>query len=481
MSATDNAHRNGVTPRPGSILPRWQRATTPAAEKANIKTVGLLSEWIKGGRRDRVLAVLADWQPADVLLMFAKLSSKRAKKLFGWLPDELGLRVLSEIDPRLQVALTQRQTRKRFAKLLQRLKPQQALRLLAELPDDLAARLIADRDDAEEFSRRLEKYKDTAENAMRSGVLAVQETWTIDQVISDIRARSDEIEKLDAIYVVDADYRLKGYLRMRDLLLLPRDSLISDVVRTDLVSVDPDEDQERVLRLAKQRYLNLIAVKDRDGKLLGCVSQRELAQIIRDEADEDMLLMGGVSPDSTVDDTPLQIVQRRVPWLAAGLLGASVAATVIGSYEEALAQAAILASFIPVVMATAGNAGIQASTVSVQALTSGTMWSGDIWARLAREFAGAAMNGALIGLAVGAMIFLVTLFAPIDRPGVLAMTAFLALVTVTIIASTIGSAIPAVLDKLGLDPAVATGIFITTTNDVFGVLIFFTVASLLYF
>jgi len=477
----DDVSQSGAAPESGSTLPRWQWAATPAGEAENAATVVLLSDWIKADRRERVLAVLAEWPPVDALAMFTKLSSKRARKLFGWLPDDLGLRVLSEIDPRLQVILTQRETRQRFAKLLQRLKPQQILRLLAELPDELAAALIAEREDAYKLSRQLKKYKDTAASAMRSGVLAVPETWLIDQVISDIRARSAEIEKLDAMYVVDEEHRLKGYLRMRDLLLCPRDALVADILHTDLVSVDADEDQERVLRLAKQRNLSVIAVKDRDGKLLGCVTQRELAQIVRDEAEEDMLLMGGVSPDSTVDDTPLQIVRRRVPWLVGGLLGASVAATVIGSYEDALAKAAILASFIPVVMATAGNAGIQASTVSIQALTSGTMWSGDIWARLAREFVGAAMNGALIGIAVGAMVLLVAQFVPIDRPGMLSATVLVALITVTIIASTVGAAVPAVLDKLGLDPAVATGIFITTSNDVFGVLIFFTVASLLYF
>ncbi len=459
---------------------RWLLGGTPAAEAENAETLSVLSGWIKAGDRDQVLAVLADWPLPDILSLLTRLRSKRAKVLFGWLPDDLGLRVLSELHPRLRIILAQRETRRRFAKLLRGLDRPKALQLLAELPDALANSLVGEREDADQLMRELESFRDTAAAAMHRGILAIPENWTIEQVIAEVRARSDAVDKLDALYVVDQDHRLKGYLRIRDLLLCPHEALVAGVLRTDLVSVDADEDQEHVLRLAEERNLRVIAVKDRDGRLVGCVSPDELADIVRQEAEEDMLLMGGVSPDSTVDDTPLQIVKRRIPWLAAGLLGASVAAAVIGSYEDALAKAAILASFIPVVMATAGNAGIQASTISIQAITNGTMWSGELWARLVREAAGAAINGALIGLAVGATILLIALFVPVDRPHMLAITALAALIAVTIIASTIGAAIPAVLELLGLDPAVATGIFITTTNDVFGVLIFFSVASLLY-
>lgn len=210
--------------------------------------------------------------PADVLSMFVKLRSKHAKRLFAWLPDDLGLSVLSEIDPRLQIVLTQRSTRKRFAKLLRRLDQQQALRLLAELPEEMAAGLISERDDANELARELETYKDSAASAMRRGILAVPEDWRLEQVVDDIKARSDKVEKLDALYVVDDQRRLKGYLRIRDLLLLPRDARVADVVRTDLVSVDSHVDQEMVLRLALQRNLRVIAVKDEDGHLLGAVT-----------------------------------------------------------------------------------------------------------------------------------------------------------------------------------------------------------------
>jgi len=232
--------------------------------------------------------------------------------------------------------------------------------------------------------------------------------------------------------------------------------------------------------MARAKNLHAIGVVDGAGKLVGGISPRELGEITREEAEEDMLRMGSVSPATTQFDSPFTILRRRLPWLLGGLVGAGFAAGVIGSFEDALAQAAVLASFIPVVMATAGNAGIQASTVSVQSLTSGVNWRGDFGGRILRELFGAMLNGLSIGSITALMVLLVSQFIPLHAPVYLALTALFALTLVTSIAGTIDAIIPFVLKALRLDPAVATGIFITTTNDVFGVLIFFLVASTLY-
>ncbi|MEM6423207.1 MAG: magnesium transporter, partial [Pseudomonadota bacterium] len=255
---------------------------------------------------------------------------------------------------------------------------------------------------------------------------------------------------------------------------------VAEVTRHDVVSANANLDREAVLRLAEERGLRVIAVTDDDGRLVGRISAAELTEISRAEAAEDLLKLGGVSPASTTRDGPVKIVRRRVPWLLAGLAGASVAAGVIGSFEDQLARAAVLASFIPVIMATAGNAGIQASTVTLQGLTAGEDAFEELVPRLGREFLGALMNGAMIGLAMAALVIAASVVFSIDRPGLLAATVAVSLLLVTALASTVGAAIPAILDRLGLDPATATGIFITTANDVFGVLAFFYVASLLY-
>jgi magnesium transporter len=174
------------------------------------------------------------------------------------------------------------------------------------------------------------------------------------------------------------------------------------------------------------------------------------------------------------------MMRRRLPWLAAGLVGSTIAATVIGSFEDALTAAAILASFIPVVMATAGNAGMQAASVSLQALARDSSRMRDLPARVLRELKGALLNGGSIGAAVGVIIVAASAVVPIDRAGWLALTVAASLVSVVALASFMGTAMPFVLKALGRDPAAATGIFILGSNDVFGVLIYFSVASILY-
>ncbi|MBY8975347.1 magnesium transporter [Rhodobacteraceae bacterium NNCM2] len=459
---------------------RWRQDNAPEAAESNAAVVEEIQTLIKDRQKKEVLELVNAWPPVDIVSMLVAIRFKAARKLVSWLPDDLHLGVLSELDPRMNALLFEKKTQKRLAKLLRRLDHDRALRLLEAMPPDMAEDLVASMDDPEGWRRDLAYLEDTAGAIMRRRFIAVVADRTIGDLKEDLRARSEEFEKLDAIYVVDEERHLLGYLRVRDLLLLPSETLVSDVVRPDLVAVDSATDQEEVLRLAARRGLRMIAVRDEAGRLIGSVTPRELAEIARDEAEEDMLLMAGVSPDATAQDKPLEIVKRRLPWLLGGLVGASVAAVVIGSFEDALEEAAILASFIPVVMAMAGNAGIQASTVTVQGLAAGTIWPGDTWSRLGREIAGAAMNGLAVATVVSILIFAASMVIEVPRPFQLAASAGLALVIVTTLASSIGATVPVVIKYLGLDPAVATGIFITTSNDVFGVLTFFLIASQLY-
>ncbi len=458
----------------------WDRGTTAAAEERRTAIARAISERIKAGEEAEVLSILEPWAPADLIAMMRRLRFKRARKLLDWLPDDTHFAVLYELDPRLRAVVLEDETTAWLKKMLRRLDGHKAARLLADLPRDLARDLLAELPASVAERLALPMAEESAATAMHRRYLAVRPESSLTEAVETIRARQDEIEALDAVYVTDAAGHLLGYLRTRDLLLADRGATVGTVMRRDVLSVDAEIDREAVLRLAEERRLRVVPVCDPEGRLVGVVSAHELAEIARVEAEEDMSLMAGLSPGSTAHDRPLSIVKRRLPWLLGGLVGSSVAAVVIGSFEEALAQAAILASFIPVVMATAGNAGIQASTVTVQALTRGTLWQGETWTRLLSEGLGAVLNGALIGTAVGVLVVLAAQFTAVDRPVALAFTAWAALLTVTVIATLLGTLAPVVLDKLKIDPAVATGIFITTGNDVFGVLIFFVIASVFY-
>ena len=195
-----------------------------------------------------------------------------------------------------------------------------------------------------------------------------------------------------------------------------------------------------------------------------------------------MLKLGGVNEDARPTDSVPKLVRNRLPWLLAGLVGATNAAVIIGSFEEKLEKAAILAAFIPVVMSMAGNAGLQASVVSVQALAMGSNWPGDrLIFRFGRELLGALLNGAIAGSILAALILAGSLVFDVEDPVRLALATSMSLLTVTTIAAIVGSFVPLGLNRLGLDPAAATGVFITASNDVVGVLVYFLMASAFYF
>lgn len=458
----------------------WRDERIEVGREANKATLRKIDEMVAAGDRDGVLAATGDWPPADALACLLQLRPARARLVFDWLPDNLGLKVLAELDSDLHAVLYSPESAATFTNIIGMMDVDEAVDTLLELPRAFAAQVVEGLPDAERIGAVLQARDDSAATVMRLGVLMAPVRWTVGQLTEDIRARSAQIGKIDMMFVVDEGRKPLGFLRFREVLQARDDVALADILHPELELVSADTDREDVLQMARAKGLHAIGVVDALGKLVGGISPRELGDILRDEVEEDMLVMGSVSPATTQFDGPFTILKRRLPWLVGGLCGASFAAVVIGSYEEALAQAAVLASFIPVVMATAGNAGIQASTVSVQTLTTGTNWRGDFGARMMREFLGAAFNGVCVGLITALVVMLASLVLPIAAPHMLALTALLALTLVTTIAGTMGALIPFVLRSLGLDPAVATGIFITTTNDVFGVLIFFVVASALY-
>lgn len=408
------------------------------------------------------------------------LRRKQARALLRRLPDAPSLALLQALDPAVAERLLDPQEAARIAKLVAKLDIDEAAQFLAAAPRGVAEAALAAAPDPQALRAAIDFRAETAGAVMGRKLVAAPEDWTVAQVVEEIRARSEAIDKLYAVYVIDAQRRLVGYLKIRDLLLSPADAIVGSVSRPDPVAVSAGADREEVARLARRERLKAVPVVDGENRLLGVIAADELLSIERAEAAEDMKVMAGLDPEASAADGPLAILRRRLPWLAAGLVGSSIAAMVVGSYESALTEAAILASLIPIVMSLAGNAGIQASTVTVQAMSGGALWVGDIWSRIGREIGGAALNGGLVGLIVATGIMAFSLFVEIDRPAMLALTAALTLVVVTIQASTIGSIIPLALERLKFDPAVATGVFITTSNDVVGVLIFFLIATALY-
>lgn len=444
-----------------------------AGDKVALKAISELSS-----EETAVLAELLS--TTDTAHLILKMRPKRARRFLAQLPAMPSLQVVETLDPTVADALVDDDIRVKLGKVVAKLPRTAAAEFMAEMPRDLARAIYDQLGRPAHLEAAFVHREDSAGAFMQRAFVVAQESDTIADVIPAVRAAADRMQRLYSIYVVDDEARLTGQLEAADLVLNDDLTAISSIAGPVRTVVNADMDREAVLREAEAEGLSVLPVVDEEGRLIGRITPDELRLMEREEAEEDRMRMSGLRPDSAPTDGPLQIVPRRLPWLAGGLIGSGIAAVVVGSYEDALTEAAILASMIPIVMSLAGNAGIQASTVTVQAQASGSFWIGDLIFRVFRELGGALLNGAAVGLIVATAILILAPIAEIERSGALALTALLTLISVTVQASVVGALVPVVLQKLGFDPAVATGVFITTSNDVVGVLLFFVIATTLY-
>lgn len=452
-----------------------------AAAAGDPEALASVDAALKSGQMDALPAAANALEPAAVADLILRLKPKRARRLLGVLSDELALRVLEHLDAAVGEGLLDAAQERRFQRILAKLPAREAADFLADAPPSLSASIReAPTEALAAVSGGLSHAPDSVGARMSRCFLVAPLDWTLGQVLDALREGADAETSLGDLYVVDGEQHLQGLLHLRELLLRPATTPVAKVLVPAPVVVTAETDRAEAAALADEAGVSDLPVVDNQARLVGRLAAEALRAIDRAEADEDLKLSGGVAPTSTQIDGPLRTLPRRLPWLAAGLIGSGTAAMVVGSYEEALTEAAILATLIPIVMSLAGNAGIQASTVTVQAQTSGTFWIGDLGGRLLREIGGALLNGLVVGLLVGCAILGFSNVTEIDRPWALAATALFTLVVVTTQAAAIGSMVPVLLARLGFDPAVATGVFITTSNDVIGVLVYFLVATTLY-
>jgi magnesium transporter len=442
-----------------------------------------LSTLIESGQRGMVLNILADLHPADLASVVSHIDQDLAEQVLDWLPVETAAEVLAELDDDYRAELADAIPNDRLTAMIDELDTDDAADVLADLPQELAHRIIPELEDAEDVKELLAYEEESAGGLMATEFVSVLRHHSVEQATEVVRAHAESIRDIFALFVVDDRERLVGIVTMKNLLLSPAETPVSAIMKQDIVTVPTDMDQEDVARLMERYDLVTLPVVDAEGCLVGRITIDDIVDVIRDEAEEDIQRMSGVAGGEEATDSVWRITRGRLPWLLVGLAGASLAALVIISFEESLAAASILAGFIPIVMATAGNAGIQSSAIAVQGLASGDIWASDIKRRLGKELSVAMLNGIVSSFVLGAAILLFgSLFAEhLDgNPAQLAFTASLALLIVIVVATTIGAMTPLLLDKMNIDPAIATGPFITTSNDILGILVFFLLADWLY-
>jgi magnesium transporter len=435
---------------------------------------------VEDDQRGMVLNIVADLHPADLALLLSHLPFDDAQRLFRWLPTEVAGDILAELDDDFRALLLQEAQPERITALLDELSTDDAADVLADLPHDVVQQVLPALEDAEEVQELLAYDEESAGGIMEAGFVAVPPTWTVAEATEEVRRNAETVEHVYALFVIDEQQRLQGIVPLKRLLLSRADVRIDTIMDPDVLSVTTSVDQEEVARIMERYDLVSLPVVDEDGCLVGRITIDDVVDVIREEAEEDIQRMSGVSGGEEPTDSVVRIIRGRLPWLLAGLCGAGLAATVIGAFEGALEEIPILAAFIPIVMATAGNAGIQSSAIAVQGLASGDVWDSDVLQRLGKELAVAVCNAVFMAAVLAVGVMLVAQIYPLTSPLQLATTAGLALVIVIVLATTIGATVPLLLNRLKIDPALATGPFITTSNDILGILIFFGLAELFY-
>ncbi len=441
-----------------------------------------ISSLIETGQQGMVLNILTDLHPADLASIVAHLSKDLARQAVEWLPAEAAGEVMAELDDDFRADIADDIPHERLTAMIDELDTDDAVDVLADLPAEVVEQIIPELEDAEDVKELLTYDEESAGGLMATEFVAVPGDYTVAQATEEVRLNANAVEELFVLFVTDEGERLKGIVTMKRLLLSRAGTQIWDIMNDDIISVTTDVDQEDVARLMERYDLVTLPVLDEEGLLVGRITIDDIVDVIRDEAEEDIQRMSGVAGGEEATDSVVRIMRGRLPWLLVGLAGASLAALVIISFEESLAAASILAGFIPIVMATAGNAGIQSSAIAVQGLASGDIWASDIKKRLGKELSVALLNGvvASVVLGIGILIFGMAFSSRVPNPTELAYTASIALMIVIVLATTIGAMTPLFLDKAGIDPAIATGPFITTSNDILGILVFFLLAEWLY-
>lgn len=419
-------------------------------------------------------SLLQDIHFADIAEIMNDLEPSQAIYIFNILNSEITAEILLELDDEVRETILRSLSAKEIAEELDELDTDDAADIIAELPQSKKAQVISELEDVEhakDIVDLLRYDENTAGGIMAKELVKVNENWNVLTCVKEMRTQAENVTRVHSIYVVDDEDRLKGRLSLKDLLTTSTKTPISDVYikKVDYVRVDTKDVE--VARIMQKYDLEAIPVIDELDRLVGRVTIDDIIDIIKEEADKDYQLAAGISQDVEADDSILELTKARLPWLVLALFGGFVSVRVLGIFEPAMEKHATLFLFTPLIAAMGGNVGVQSSAIIVQGLANNTI-TGSLINRLIKEFSLSLMNGAFLS----AILILVSHFL-FGFDYNIGITVSIALLSVIIFASLIGTFIPIVLDKYGIDPALATGPFITTSNDIMGILIYFSIAK----
>ena len=441
------------------------------------KSISEIKQLIDENNNTALTAMLQELHYADIAEILDELDFSHAIHIFKLLDSEVTSDILTELDDDIRDKILKELSTKEIAEEIDELETDDAADIIADLPDEQKEEVIAHLEDVEhakDIVDLLRYDEDTAGGIMGKELIKVYEDWTILTCIKEMRKQAENIDVVHTVYVVDDHEILKGRLSLKSMLTTSTNTPIKEIYNNQIISVKVDDKDEEVALIMQKYDLVVVPVVDEMGRLVGKITIDDVVDIIKEEADKDYQMAAGLSDDVEADDSIFQLIKGRLPWLILGLIGSLAAVTIMQSFQSIMAnpQYKALFFFTPLIAAVAGNVGVQSSAIMVQGLANNNI-KGSIFKRLLKEVSISVINGILLSL-------IIILFGEIFRYDfIFTVAVSVSLISVIVIASLIGTFVPLLLDKQGIDPALATGPFITTSNDIFGILIFFNIAKLI--
>ena len=442
-------------------------------KEINSEFLSELSDFIFNNSDKKIQSLICDLHIADIAEIIEELSIKQAKYLFQLIDDERSAQILIEIEDETREHILSTLSSKEIAiEVIENLESDDATDVLSELPKEQKEEvlsLIEDDDHASDIEDLLNYPEDTAGGLMAKELIKVNENWTSIRCLKEMRKQSSTVKEVHTIYVVDDQDKLIGTLSLKRLLLTETKILINEIANYDIVSVIATEDDDEVANIMNKYDLIAMPVIDDKGVLLGRITIDDVIDVVKEEAEKDYQMASGITEDVESSDSIWQLTRARLPWLLIGLVGGLLGAKVIGIFE--IEKNIELAFFIPLIAAMGGNVGVQSAAIVVQGLANESIKINTILSKLIKELGVALLNG----IVCSAIIFGAT-FALNYRID-LSLTVSLSLFSVIVFAALFGTFVPLTLDKYKIDPALATGPFITTVNDILGLVIYFLIGQ----
>jgi magnesium transporter len=425
---------------------------------------------------DKALQTLFnEYHYADLAEIFDALQIEQAVYLFKLIDSEKTADMLTELDEDVRESILDALSSEEIATEINELDTDDAVDIVAELPMEIRKEVIdqiSDTEHADDIRELLTYDENSAGGLMAKELVRVNQNWTVTRCVREMRIQAQEVTRVHSIYVIDDQNVLLGRLSLKDLLTANEKSKIASIYIPKVDYVQVDIEGEEVAKIMSKYDLEAIPVVNENKQLVGRITIDDIVDLIKDEAEKDYQLAAGISSDVEADDSILQLTKARLPWLVLGLIGGLGSVFILEGFESFMNHPSYKALFFftPLIAAMAGNVGVQSSAIIVQGLANDVV-KGSLLNRLLKEVGLGLING-------GALSLLVVLFGvATQQPTDVSLTIALSMLCVIIVSALIGTFVPIVLNRRGIDPAIATGPFITTSNDIFGIFLFFYIAK----